>query len=142
VSPVLLQALSHIPLALAFGCGLLLCLSSTFPALGTRLFAAAGQMALSNYLAQSLVLSVLFYGFGFGFFGRLGPAVAALAGISIYIGQLGTSYLWLQHYRFGPAEWLWRSLSYERKQPMKFEIATCAASSGIQRSEFRQPRPR
>ncbi|HZS08029.1 MAG TPA: DUF418 domain-containing protein [Blastocatellia bacterium] len=119
VSPSLLQAVSHIPLALAFGAGLLLWLSSTPAGPVRRSFAAAGQMALSNYLAQSIIFSLLFYGFGFGLFGRLGPAVTALIGIVVFAAQLAMSRLWLGRYRFGPAEWLWRSLTYGRRQPLK-----------------------
>jgi uncharacterized protein len=131
LSPVLLQALSHIPLALAFGSGLLLWLSSAVPGILAKSFAAAGQMALSNYLAQSIILSVLFYGFGFGLFGRLGSALTASIGVATYVGQLLISYVWLRHYRFGPAEWLWRSLSYGRRQPMKPPATHCAASSSV-----------
>jgi uncharacterized protein len=119
VSADLLKPLSVIPLSFAYGAGLLLWHSSARAGLLTRMFAAAGQMALSNYLMQSIVLSVIFYGFGFGLFGRLGSATAALIGIALFVAQLATSYLWLQRYQFGPAEWLWRSLTYGRRQPTK-----------------------
>ena len=74
----------------------------------TRLLAAAGRMALSNYLAQSVVFSLVFYGFGFGLFGRLGSAVAALLGLAVFAGQLVISEWWFRRFRFGPAEWFWR----------------------------------
>ena len=92
------------------------------PARVTRvsaLFASLGQMALTNYLTESVVLGVIFYGYGFGLFGRLGSASAALIGIALYTGQLFFSRLWLRHYRFGPVEWLWRSLTYGRWQRMR-----------------------
>jgi uncharacterized protein len=83
-------------------------------------------MALSNYLAQSILFGLFFYGFGFGLFGRLGSAITALIGIAVYLGQLVASYVWLQHYRFGPAEWMWRSLTYGCRQPMgqSFQVAS------------------
>ena len=82
-------------------------------------FAAAGQMALTNYLTQSLVLGVIFYGFGFGLFGRVAPAPAAVFGVAFYTAQLFFSKWWLARYRFGPCEWFWRSLTYGQQQPMR-----------------------
>jgi len=125
-----LYPFSFVLLAFAFGAGLLLWLSETRGGLARRLFAAAGQMALSNYLAQSVIFSVLFYGFGFGLFGRLGSAITALIGAAVFAGQLVASYVWLRRYRFGPAEWLWRSLTYGRWQPMRQPAATFNPASG------------
>ena len=70
-----------------------------------------------NYLTQSVIFSALFYGFGFGLFGRLGSAVAALLGLVVFAAQLAASDWWLERFRFGPTEWLWRSLTYGRWQP-------------------------
>jgi uncharacterized protein len=109
---------SHIPLALSYAVGLLLWLPARVTAV-TALFAAAGQMALTNYLTQSVVLGIIFYGYGFGLFGRIGSAPAALIGIALYTGQLFLSRMWLRQYRFGPVEWLWRSLTYGRWQRMR-----------------------
>lgn len=75
-------------------------------------------MALSNYLAQSVILSFIFYSYGFGLFGKLGSAVVAILCLIIYAGQLVVSRAWLSHYRFGPIEWLWRSLTYGHRQRM------------------------
>jgi uncharacterized protein len=83
--------------------------------------AAVGRMALSNYLLQTLIATTLFYGHGFGVFGaveRTGQIVIVLA---TWTFQLVWSPLWLHYFRFGPAEWLWRSLSYWRPQPMQIE---------------------
>lgn len=109
-----LEAASYVSLSFAFGAGLLLYYKSG--GLLTQMFAAAGQMALSNYLAQAMIFSMLFYGFGFGLFGQLGSAITMLIGVAVYVGQLAVSYIWLRRYRFGPAEWLWRSLTYGRWQ--------------------------
>jgi uncharacterized protein len=81
--------------------------------------AAAGRMALTNYLMQSLLCAILFYGWGFGLFGQLSRT--ALLGVvaSIWALQLVVSPIWLKYFRFGPAEWLWRSLTYWKRQPMR-----------------------
>jgi uncharacterized protein len=76
-------------------------------------------MALSNYLLHSIVASVLFLGWGFGLAGRLDYAEQLAVVVVIWAVQLALSPVWLAHYRFGPAEWLWRSLTYWRWQPMR-----------------------
>jgi uncharacterized protein len=82
-------------------------------------FAAVGRMALSNYLAHSLVMTTLFYGYGLGLYGDL-PRVWQQALVIIVVGlQLLVSPWWLRHFRFGPMEWLWRSLTYGQRQPMR-----------------------
>ena len=119
IPPVLLAVGSHVPLALGYAAGLVLAMQSSAATRAAAPFAAAGQMALTNYLAQSVVLSLLFYGCGLGLFGRLGAAAAAGVGLTLYVGQLVLSQVWLRRYRFGPVEWLWRSLTYGRRQPMR-----------------------
>jgi len=114
---------SFIPLAFSYAAGVLLWMTPARVTSVTALFASLGQMALTNYLTESLVLGVIFYGYGFGLFGRMGSAPAALIGIALYTGQLFFSRLWLRHYRFGPVEWLWRSLTYGRWQRMRFSKA-------------------
>ena len=84
-----------------------------------RLLAPLGRMALTSYLTQSIVLSVLFYGWGLGLFGRLGEADAAAIGVTLFVVQATLSAAWLRRYRFGPVEWLWRSFTYGAKQPMR-----------------------
>ncbi len=84
----------------------------------TRLMASAGRMALTNYLMQSIVCSMIFQHWGFGQFASWTiPQMAALVA-GIYLVQLPLSAAWLSVFRFGPMEWLWRSLSYMRLQPM------------------------
>jgi uncharacterized protein len=77
-----------------------------------------GRMALTNYLLQTVICTTLFYGYGFGLYGRVGPATGLLLAVTIYAIQIPLSAWWLKRYRFGPAEWLWRSLTYGRRQPM------------------------
>ena len=91
----------------------------------TRLgpLAAVGRMALSNYLLQSLVATTLFYGYGFGLFGQVGPALGLLITIAIFLAQIPLSVWWLRHFQFGPVEWLWRSLTYLRPQALRYPVA-------------------
>jgi uncharacterized protein len=81
--------------------------------------AAVGRMALTNYLLQTLICTTLFYSYGCGWFGKVGPAVGALLTIAIYAVQVPLSVWWLNRFRFGPAEWLWRCLTYGRWQRMR-----------------------
>ena len=91
-----------------------------------RRFAAVGQMALTNYLAHSIVMTTLFYGWGLGLYGNV-PRLWQMAFVAGLIGlQLLLSPWWLARYRFGPAEWLWRWLTYWRQQPMRRAAAVPA----------------
>jgi uncharacterized protein len=82
-------------------------------------FAAAGQMALTNYLAQSVICLVLFTGLGFGWFGQLQRYQLYYVVFSIWAVELAWSPLWLAHFQYGPMEWLWRSLTRWEMQPMR-----------------------
>ena len=105
------------------GYAALLILAVKVDALGAlgRALAAVGRMAFSNYLFQSVVTSVLFLGWGFGLAGRFDYAEQLGVVAAIWIFQLIVSPIWLARFRFGPAEWLWRSLTYGRRQPMRRE---------------------
>jgi uncharacterized protein len=81
--------------------------------------AAVGRMALSIYLLQTLMFSTLFYGFGFGQAGRIGPAMVLVYAVVFFAIQILIANSWLQRFRYGPAEWLWRSLTYRKRQPMR-----------------------
>ena len=108
-------------LAMVFGhLGLVMC----FVRLGLfrrlqRGFAAAGQMALTNYIAQTVICVALFYDFGFGLYGRFERYQLYLIVLVIAAIQLAWSVAWLRNFRFGPLEWLWRSLTYLKRQPMR-----------------------
>lgn len=84
-----------------------------------RWLAPAGQMALSNYLLQSAVWTWVFYGYGLGLWGQVPRALAPLLVTGFFAVQVGLSHWWLKRFRFGPAEWLWRTLSYGAIQPMR-----------------------
>lgn len=86
-----------------------------------RALAATGRMALSNYVAQTIICTVIFYSFGFGLglFDRLERHQLYGIVLAIWVVQLVWSPWWLGRYRFGPLEWLWRSLTYWKRQPMR-----------------------
>lgn len=81
-----------------------------------RPLAAIGQMALTAYLLQSLLTLVVFA--GFDLYGQLGPAEAVVVVVGVWVTLLIVCPLWLRVARFGPVEWLWRSLTYGRRQPL------------------------
>ncbi|MGE0480222.1 MAG: DUF418 domain-containing protein [Phycisphaerae bacterium] len=87
------------------------------------LLAAPGRMALTNYLTQSLVCSLLFYGYGLGLHGTIGPAGCMPIALALFAAQVVFSHAWLVRFRFGPMEWLWRSLTYGALQPMRRDRA-------------------
>jgi uncharacterized protein len=82
-----------------------------------RLFAEAGRMGLTNYLLQALVFDLLGAGYGLGI--RLRPYAYVLAASAMFVTLAMLSRAWLAHFRFGPAEWLWRSVTYARLQPLR-----------------------
>jgi len=81
--------------------------------------AAVGRLALSNYLLQTVICTTLFYGRGFGLFGELERTEQAMIVLGIWLIQLSLSPLWLAYFRFGPVEWLWRSLAYRKRQAFR-----------------------
>jgi uncharacterized protein len=98
-----------------------LCLLYLSPRWGKPLnvLAPVGQMALSNYLLQSITCTLIFYGYGLGFFGQMGSAVGILLTIAIFLVQIPISHWWMKRFKYGPAEWLWRSLTYLKRQPLR-----------------------
>jgi len=84
-----------------------------------RCLAAVGRMALTNYVSQSLICCFIFNGWGLAQFGLWSRSQQALLVLSIWVFQLVFSALWLRNFRFGPMEWLWRTLTYLRFQPFR-----------------------
>ncbi|MGQ0628237.1 MAG: DUF418 domain-containing protein [Phycisphaerales bacterium] len=80
---------------------------------------AAGRMGLTNYLAQSLICVFIFWGWGFGLFGKIERGWLPLFVVGVWALELAWSPWWLARFRFGPAEWVWRSCSHLRAQPMR-----------------------
>jgi uncharacterized protein len=84
-----------------------------------RFLAPAGQMALTNYLAQSLFWTWMIYGHGLGLWGQLPRWSHLFLALAFFAVQVVISRWWIQRFRFGPAEWLWRTLTYWQLQPMR-----------------------
>ena len=111
-------AMPHLLMALGYAAALVLLAPLLLQGrVGLRL-EAAGRMALSNYLGTSLVMTALFQGWGLGLAGRYGPAVQMGFVALGWAVMLGFSALWLRHFRQGPVEWLWRSLTEGRPIPL------------------------
>lgn len=108
-------ALGVAPLALAYAATFaIVWQSATWRARLTRL-APAGRMALTNYLAQTVVGLTLFYGIGFGLMGHVGPAWWPLLVVAVITAQVVISRWWLTRFAFGPMEWIWRQATYGRR---------------------------
>jgi uncharacterized protein len=104
---------------------MIVCKLGWWPRARARL-ASVGQMALTNYLTQSIIQGLVFTGVGLALFGRVERAQLYLIVLAIWIVQLAWSPIWLRHFRFGPAEWLWRSLTYWKLQPMRIAVPAAA----------------
>jgi uncharacterized protein len=92
--------------------------------------AAAGRMPLTNYLMQTLIATTIFYGWGFGLWGRMGPAAGlALAFAIFFVIQVPLSIWWLKRFEMGPMEWVWRYLTYGHRPAMSHATRTAPASS-------------
>jgi uncharacterized protein len=100
------------------GLVMLVCKHGRLPFFTSRL-AAVGRTAFTNYLAQSLICTTIFYGHGLGLFGRVDRGGQALLVAGIWLLQVAVSRWWLARFRFGPFEWVWRSLTYGKLQPMR-----------------------
>ena len=81
--------------------------------------AAVGRMALTNYIMHTIIAMFVFLGVGFGLFGQLRRIELYFVVLAIVVFQLIVSPLWLKYYRFGPLEWVWRSLTYLKRPQLK-----------------------
>ncbi|CAN5504754.1 DUF418 domain-containing protein [soil metagenome] len=103
-----------------------------------RSLAAVGQMAFTNYIMHSVICNIIFLGYGFAMYGKLHRHELYYIVFSIWIFQLIVSPIWLKHFRFGPLEWAWRSLTYWQKQPMKRNDANQNADRKITTNEMKE----
>lgn len=85
----------------------------------SSMLSPVGRMALTNYLTHSIISSILFLSYGFALYGKVSTWQSILITLGIFLIQIPLSKWWLSHFRFGPFEWLWRSLTYLHWQPMK-----------------------
>ena len=81
-------------------------------------FYAAGRMGLTTYLMQALFGFFIYFSPGLGLLGEMGASLCLLIGLTVFFFQILFSKWWLNNFRFGPVEWLWRSLTYFKVQPM------------------------
>jgi len=121
-----LMLLGALPLSLAYVALLVLAWSSARGARALGVFAPAGRMALTHYLGQSLICSLLFYGYGFGLWGELGRAAQTGVVLVVFALQVAVSHAWLARHRYGPMEWLWRWATYGRR-PQWSRVAAAPA---------------
>src|SRR5699024_2526422 len=84
-----------------------------------------GRMSLTNYIMQSVICVILFYGIGFGLYGSVSPSLGVMIALLVFGGQIFFSKWWVTNYRFGPFEWVWRSLTYMKRQPFRKKQADC-----------------
>ena len=93
--------------------------------------APVGRMALTNYLMQTVVCLFIFYGYGFGQFGKLGALAATLIALPVFLFQILASALWLKHFNYGPMEWIWRQLTYRKRLNLRREPQQIANDSPL-----------
>ncbi|HMG93253.1 MAG TPA: DUF418 domain-containing protein [Chryseolinea sp.] len=114
----IVYALGVVPLALAYVSLLALFFRNKVGNQIVMLLTPVGKMALTNYILHSLLCIVIFYGIGFGLMGTLGPIAWTVFALIMFAFQIIYSTIWLQYFQFGPLEWVWRSLTYGKLQPM------------------------
>jgi uncharacterized protein len=99
-----------------------------------RLFgflAPVGRMALTNYLLQTVICVIIFYGYGFGLFGTVGATAATLTALVIFLFQILLSAFWLKHFQYGPVEWIWRQLTYRQRLNLRLKRQQTADDSPL-----------
>ncbi len=112
-------ALGVVPLALAYVGLFMLAFKSPGGKKILSFMAPAGKMAFTNYIMQSLIGNFVFLGAGLGYIGQVGPVYYTLFGFLVFIGQVIISTIWLKYFNYGPVEWIWRSATYKKWQPMR-----------------------
>jgi uncharacterized protein len=123
LTQTVVYALGVVPLSLAYAAAFSLAWQKPAWQKRLRVFSPLGKMALTNYLMQTVLCLLLFNGFGLGLAGRVGPFVGVgLIGLVLAF-EWAFSRWWLSRYQFGPAEWLWRSLTYGKLQRLKLATA-------------------
>lgn len=93
--------------------------------------APVGRMALTNYLLQTVICVLIFYGYGFGQFGRSGATTATLIALAIFLFQILISALWLKYFSYGPMEWIWRQLTYRKRLNLRLEHQRAEVNSPL-----------
>lgn len=91
--------------------------------------APVGRMALTNYLLQTSICVLIFYGYGFGLYGKFGAVKATLTALAIFLFQIALSRLWLSYFSYGPMEWIWRQLTYRQRLDLRLRQGPATARS-------------
>ena len=112
-------ALGVAPLAMAYVALFMLAFQTEPGKKILSILAPVGKMAFSNYILQTLAGNFVFLNAGLGFMGTIGPVYYTLFGVLFFILQIIISTIWLRFFNYGPIEWLWRSATYRKWQPMR-----------------------
>src|SRR5262245_9842339 len=117
ISPIgvvmgVLYSLGRPPLMLAYAIAIVLALDAGWLPRFFHWLTFVGRMPLTNYLMQSVICTTLFYGYGFGLIDKVNPAAVLLLSFAIWGLQIPISVWWFRHFRFGPLEWMWRTVTY------------------------------
>ncbi len=112
-------AISVVPLSLAYASSIAMLWIKTGGNTRIKVFAPAGRMALTNYLAQTIIGIIIFYGLGFGLGQKIGLAACFGIVIVVYALQVLYSRYWFKYFLYGPLEWIWRQLTYGKKLPLR-----------------------
>ena len=112
-------ALGVAPLALAYVALFFLFAQTGVGKKITSVLQPVGKMAFTNYITHSLIGTIVFYGAGFGLAREVGPVYYTMLALLVFIGQIIVSTVWLKYFNYGPIEWLWRSATYKKWQPLK-----------------------
>ncbi|HLE56852.1 MAG TPA: DUF418 domain-containing protein [Rhodothermia bacterium] len=120
---IFVQTIANPALSLGYICAVILLCHDDVWRRRLQRFGAVGRTALTNYLLQSVIGTLLFYSYGLALFGYIGPAALLPLTFAIFAVQVVLSVWWLERFRFGPVEWLWRSLTYGRRLPLTRERA-------------------
>lgn len=108
-------------LAIAYALGVALLVENKLGNTGLAVFAPVGKMSMSNYLFQSVVSTLIFYSYGLGFYNQISAFFGTILVLVIYVIQIVLSSYWLKTHSYGPVEWVWRSVTYKKKQIWKHE---------------------
>lgn len=108
-------------LALSYVSGIMLLCRAAAGGVATTALSAVGRTAFSNYLLQTVLATTIFYGHGLGLFARLSRLELLGVVVAIWAVQVPLSVAWLNRFRFGPVEWVWRTLTYGERQPLRLE---------------------
>jgi len=114
-----LFAIEHASLIAFYICAVTVLQHSSRMKRVTAPLAAAGRLALSNYIFQSVICTFIFYSYGLRLYGKVGPVAGLALTLAIFATQVLLSVVWSWHFRLGPIEWLWRTITYGRSQPMR-----------------------